>query len=145
MAYKGKYKPINKKKYLGDSSNIVYRSLWERRFMVFCDTNKHIVQWSSEEVIIPYRSPKDKKIHRYFPDFLIYYKDAKTNEIKIYLIEVKPEYQTKPPVSKKNKKRYLRESMTYAINEAKWNAAIAFCQHKGWEFKILTEKTLGIG
>jgi hypothetical protein len=53
MAYKGKYKPQNPQKYKGDPTKIIYRSLWERKFMVYCDTNVNILQWASEEVIIP--------------------------------------------------------------------------------------------
>ena len=39
MAYRGRYIPSNPKKYKGDPSNIIYRSLWERKFMVYCDAN----------------------------------------------------------------------------------------------------------
>ena len=56
MAYKGKYKPKYRSKYKGDPTKIIYRSLWERRFMVYCDENPNIIKWASEEVIIPYRT-----------------------------------------------------------------------------------------
>ena len=72
MAYKGKYIPINPKKYVGNSSQVIYRSLWERKFMVYCDRNDKVVEWGSEEIIVPYRSPWDGKMHRYFPDCLLY-------------------------------------------------------------------------
>ena len=62
MSYKGRYTPANPKKYKGNSRNIVYRSLWERKFMVYCDTSKNILEWGSEEIIIPYISPVDGKI-----------------------------------------------------------------------------------
>ena len=71
MAYKGKYQPSHPRKYKGNPSNIIYRSLWERKFMVYCDLNENILEWGSEEIIIPYRSPVDGKVHRYFPDFYI--------------------------------------------------------------------------
>ena len=71
MAYSGKYRPKNPKKYIGDKTKIFYRSLWERKFMVYCDTNTSVIEWGSEEIIIPYISPRDKQIHRYFPDFYI--------------------------------------------------------------------------
>ena len=71
MSYKGKFHPTNTKKYRGDVHNIIYRSLWERKFMVYCDKNPDIVEWGSEEIIIPYMSPLDRKRHRYFPDFYI--------------------------------------------------------------------------
>jgi hypothetical protein len=59
MAYSGYFKPTNPQKYRGNPTNIVYRSLWERKFMVFCDNNPSILQWGSEEIIIPYRAPDD--------------------------------------------------------------------------------------
>ena len=89
MSYKGKYKPSYPKKYKGDPTNIVYRSLWERKFMVYCDNNLNVLEWQSEEFFIPYRSPVDNKIHRYFPDFFIKYKDT-DGKIRSSLIEIKP-------------------------------------------------------
>ena len=77
MSYKGKFRPKNRKKYKGNPSDIVYRSLWELKFMNYCDSNKSILKWSSEEIIIPYRCPTDNRIHRYFPDFYVKYKDAR--------------------------------------------------------------------
>ena len=101
MSYKGKYYPSFPRKYKGDPTNIIYRSLWERKFMVYCDKNQNILEWASEEIAIPYRSPIDNRVHRYFPDF--YMKVKETNgRIKNYVIEVKPAKQTKPP--KKNQK-----------------------------------------
>lgn len=140
---KGKYKPKNVEKYLGNPTNIIYRSGLEKRFMIFCDTNSKILQWSSEEVIIPYISPIDNRKHRYFPDFLI-----QTNNEWI-LIEVKPASQSRPPkkrlleeMSVKQKRRYVKSVQTWLVNEAKWNAAKQYCQKKGWKFQILTEKEL---
>jgi hypothetical protein len=67
--YKGRYSPKNPGKYKGDPTGIIYRSLWERKLMVYLDENKSIIQWSSEEIAIPYISPLDIRYHRYFPDF----------------------------------------------------------------------------
>ena len=144
MAYKGRYTPKNPKKYKGDYHNIVYRSLWERKFMVYCDNSDNILEWGSEEIIIPYLSPWDGKLHRYFPDFYIKVKQAKGN-IKKFIIEVKPKKQTKPPkpVSRKTR-RWLNEVKTYSINEAKWKHAKEWCENNNMEFKILTEEELGI-
>jgi hypothetical protein len=145
MAYKGKFKPKNYQKYAGDPTNIVYRSLLERRFMVYCDNNPSILEWSSEEVVIPYYSPIDKKWHRYFVDFYVKYRDLHGN-IKKNLIEIKPSSQTKPPnkpeSSSKPTRRYLNEVMTWGVNQAKWKAAIEYCKDKNFEFKIITEKEL---
>ena len=96
MAYRGRYIPTYPKKYKGDPSNIIYRSLWERKFMVYCDRNDRILEWGSEEFFIPYRSPLDGKIHRYFPDFYVKVK-TKQNTIKKWVVEVKPKAQTRPP------------------------------------------------
>ena len=82
MSYKGKYRPTNKRKYKGDVNSIVYRSLWERKFMVYLDTNPDITEWGSEEIVIPYVSPLDGKRHRYFPDFYV-----KTNNGDKFLVE----------------------------------------------------------
>ena len=144
MAYKGRYTPKNPKKYKGDHHNIVYRSLWERKFMVYCDNSDNILEWGSEEIIIPYLSPWDGKLHRYFPDFYIKVRQASGN-IKKFIIEVKPKKQTRPPepVHRKTKK-WLNEMKTYSINEAKWKSASEWCSNNDMEFKILTEDELGI-
>ena len=68
MSYKGKYKPSRPKKYKGDPTNIIYRSLWERKFMKYCDSTTNVLEWGSEELALPYRSPIDNKVHRYFPE-----------------------------------------------------------------------------
>jgi len=144
MSYKGKYYPSFPRKYKGDPTNIIYRSLWERKFMVYCDKNQNILEWASEEIAIPYRSPIDNRVHRYFPDF--YMKVKETNgKIKNYVIEVKPAKQTKPPTKpKRQTKGYIREAYEYAKNQAKWKMAKEFCADRQWEFKVVTEKELGV-
>ncbi len=144
MSYKGKYYPSFPRKYKGDPTNIIYRSLWERKFMVYCDKNQNILEWASEEIAIPYRSPIDNRVHRYFPDF--YMKVKETNgRIKNYVIEVKPAKQTIPPKKpKRQTKGYIREAYEYAKNQAKWKMAKEFCADRQWEFKVVTEKELGI-
>lgn len=144
MSYKGKFLPLNPDKYAGNYGNIVYRSSWELKAMKYFDMNPSIISWSSEELFIPYISPIDARSHRYFPDFLIKVK-KRDGLFEIYLIEVKPEAQTKQPQKKSRKtSRYLRESATYAVNQAKWRAADIFCQKNNWKFVILTERELGI-
>ena len=144
MAYKGRYNPINPKKYKGNPQNIIYRSLWERKFMVYCDTNDKVLEWGSEEIIIPYISPWDSKVHRYFPDFYIKVKQSSGN-IKKFIIEVKPKKQTRPPKPVERKtKRWINEVRTFGINEAKWKHATKWCKNNDMEFKILTEEELGI-
>ena len=144
MAYKGKYKVRAPYKYKGDPTKVVYRSLWERKFMTYCDTNINIIEWGSEEMYVWYRSPIDNRPHRYFPDFYIKARES-NGQIKKYIIEVKPQRQTAPPAKpKRQTKGYLREAFEYARNQAKWKAANEWCVDRGFEFKILTEKELGI-
>lgn len=144
MSYKGKFNPKNPKKYKGNSSNIIYRSLWERKFCVYCDLNENVLEWQSEEQYVFYRSPLDKKIHRYYPDFLIKVKES-NGEIKKYMIEIKPKKQTTPPQKpKRQTKGYLYEAREYVRNQAKWEAAKEWCLDHGYEFKIFTEENLGI-
>ena len=144
MAYRGRYIPTYPKKYKGDPSNIIYRSLWERKFMVYCDRTDRILEWGSEEFFIPYRSPLDGKIHRYFPDFYVKVK-TKQNTIKKWVVEVKPKAQTRPPRTPKRKtKKYITEVRNYAINDAKWKNAIEYCNDRNMEFIIITEDELGI-
>lgn len=144
MSYKGRYQPKNPQKYRGDVNNIIYRSLWERKFLVYCDTNENILEYASEEIALPYRSPIDNRVHRYFPDFYIKVKEQ-TGQIKKYIIEIKPKKQTiEPKVQKRKTKSYIYEVVEYAKNQAKWKAAEEFCKDRMWEFKVLTEDELGI-
>ena len=144
MAYRGKYYPSFPRKYKGDPTNIIYRSLWERKFMVYCDKNTKILEWGSEEIALPYISPHDSRVHRYFPDFYIKVQEN-TGKIKRYLIEVKPLKQTvRPKKPKRQSKGYIREAFEYARNQAKWKAAREYCADRMWEFKVITEKELDI-
>ena len=140
MRYKqGKYIPRLPKKYKGDYRNIVYRSSWEYKFMQWCDTTPSVLEWGSEEIAIPYISPVDGKRHKYYPDFYVKVKNKK------YMVEVKPNKQTKEPkTQKKLTKRYVTEVVTYSVNRAKWRAAEEFCKDYGWEFMLITEKELKV-
>jgi len=112
--------------------------------MRYCDLNENILEWGSEEIALPYRSPIDNRIHRYFPDFYIKVKES-NGSIKKYLIEIKPKKQTiEPQVKKRKTKGYIYEVYEYAKNQAKWKAAEEFCKDRQWEFKVLTEDELGI-
>ena len=144
MAYKGKYQPTFPRKYKGDPTNIIFRSLWEKKFMNYCDKNKNVLEWNSEEIVIPYRSPVDNRIHRYFPDFYMKVRES-NGTIKNYIVEVKPLKQTAPPKKPKRQTRgYIREAYEYARNQAKWKVAREYCKDRQWEFKVVTEKELGI-
>jgi hypothetical protein len=135
----GVFTPVNKSKFLGVSA--IYRSGLELKFMRFCDSNQNVIKWGSENVIIPYISPLDGRAHKYYVDNFVVIKEG--DQVKKYLIEIKPSKQTIPPVTKYKKKEHLiYEQSMYIKNQAKWQAATEFCKRKGLEFLILTEKHL---
>lgn len=137
--YKSVYTPVNEEKYVGDASAIIARSSWEARFNKFLDYNTNVEKWSSEELIIPYYYPLDGKMHRYFPDYWVKFKNGKE-----VVIEIKPFAETLQPIYKKggNKRVFADRMATYMKNCAKWDAAKAFCEARGWSFEVFTEKTL---
>ena len=144
--YKGYFKPKNPQKYRGDPTNIIYRSRWELMAMGRFDGDRNVIWWSSEETVIPYRSPVDNRIHRYYVDFTVRL-NTEEGKLKTVLIEIKPYAQTKPPMiteSKKKSRKYLNEVMTWGVNSAKWKAAREYCKDRGYEFMIVTENELGI-
>lgn len=138
---KGVYNPINPEKYKGGKA-IIFRSQWEFRMMRYLDLSTNVLEWISEEPLIPYMNPNTGTVWQYHPDFLIKVKTP--SGYKIQLIEIKPYKQTIPPVLSDGKRRttMLREAQTWDQNKAKWHAAKAYCDSHGWEFKILTEKEL---
>mgnify|MGYP003318069821 FL=1 len=136
----GKYRLRVPYKYKGDRNNVIFRSSWEYKFMLWCDNpSSPVEEWGSEEIAIPYISPLDGKRHRYFPDFYV-----KVNGKK-YIVEVKPFRQTKEPKPQKRMtKSYINEVFTWGVNQAKWKAATEFCKDYGMEFMLITEKELRI-
>ena len=143
MSYKGWFKPRNPQKYKGDPNGIVYRSSWELRVMKYLDDNPAVIWWASEELPIRYISPIDNKVHRYFPDFIVRTK-RKDGQETTMVLEVKPYRQTQMPVQKRRTQKFINEMATYAVNQEKWKAADLFCKEHGWQFKLITEKELGI-
>ena len=138
MSYQGSYTIKRPEKYAGDAKKVVYRSLWERQAFKWCENNPNVKMWNSEEVVVPYKSTVDKKLHRYFVDLLIQMNDKST-----YLVEIKPKKETKPPKKpKRQTKRYINEQLTFIKNQDKWEAAAEFAEHKGWKFQVWTEETL---
>jgi len=142
MSYKGWFKPKNPKKYNGDANNIVYRSSWELRVMKYLDENPRVIWWASEELYIPYVSPVDNRVHRYFPDFIA--KVKQEDKETTLVLEVKPFKETQQPTQVRRTKRFIQETVTYAVNQQKWKAAEMFCKEHGWQFKLITEKELGL-
>lgn len=144
MFHKRLYKPIYPEKYAGDPTNIIMRSSWETRFACWCDKNPSIIKWNSEDTVVIYRCPTDDRLHRYYVDFQIQVQQI-DGVLKRYLVEVKPAKQCVPPIYPgKQTKKYIMESMTYIKNQAKWSAATEYCKDRGWEFKIISEKELGL-
>jgi hypothetical protein len=139
--YQGKFKPKYPQKYIGVVDEIYYRSSWELSIMLWCDSNKNVTKWSSEEIVVPYLCPTDNKVRRYFIDFRITINDEKT-----YLVELKPRKYTMPPEQKskdkRKRKRYITEVLEYVKNQAKWNAADAYAKKCGASFQVWTEDTL---
>jgi len=143
MSYSGKFKPKNPNKYVGDPNNIIFRSSWEAKCMSYFDRKDEIISWASEEISIPYRSPVDSRIHRYYPDFIIRVKTG--DKTKTIMIEVKPYKQTQPPKQRSRvTKQYITEVTTWGVNQSKWKAAEEYCKDRGWGFQIITEKELGL-
>jgi hypothetical protein len=136
--YKGIYKLRNPEKYAGDPKNVVYRSMWERNAFRWCDMNKTIKHWHSEETVIPYMDESTDKVRRYFMDLMIEWQNG-----RVLLVEIKPHGQTVKPKKKgRQTKRYVNEVMTYVKNQSKWKAAAEFAHKKGWTFQIWTEREL---
>jgi hypothetical protein len=136
--YKGRYRIKKPEKYMGDPQKVVYRSLWERQAFRWCEDRDDVVSWSSEETVVPYVCPTDKRAHRYFIDLKIKFTNG-----RIVLVEIKPKSQTQPPKKpSRQTKKYITEVMTYVKNEAKWKAAQKYATDRGYHFEIWTEDTL---
>ena len=142
--YKGRYRVINPSKYRGDSQDVTYRSSWELKFMKWCDTNPSVLEWGSETIVIPYTSPVDNRVPRYFVDFYIKVQD-RNGKINRYLVEIKPAKFTKPPeIPARKTRRFVQEVFQYGTNQAKWKAADEYCIERSMKFLVLTEIDLGI-
>ena len=143
--YNGRFSPKNPQKYKGNPTRIYWRSSWELQVMKWLDLHSGVTTWSSEEIVIPYRSPVDNKVHRYFPDFFVTIKNSSGIE-ENYIVEVKPKKQTTAPKKRYKKgvlsEAYVRDLKTYMVNKAKFEAAQEYCSKKGFKFMILTEDNL---
>lgn len=110
--------------------------------MMMFDSDTRIVQWSSEELIIPYRSPKDGIVHRYFPDFVIVIQMPDGTK-KVRVIEVKPSSKLIQPVPKKKVTgKFMKELLEYETIQSKKRAAEAYCADRGWSYVFVTEHDL---
>lgn len=136
----GVYKIQNPSKYMSNRPPI-YRSSWEANVMYLFDTNHNIKRWGSEIIEVPYCSPIDGRMHRYYVDFYVEFTDKNGKYIK-WLIEVKPASKLNPPKQKRKTKTWAYQMNEYMINRAKWNAAGAYAKNSGWDFKIFTEEEI---
>ena len=139
---KGEYILKHPEKYMGKLP-VIYRSSWEISLMKVFDENPAVLGWSSESISIPYRNPLTGKWSMYLPDFMAIYIDKK-NQKHVEIIEVKPAKEN-PLVAPKGARasdRNMRNKLVLAINQAKFGAAIAFCNKRGWQFRVMTEKDL---
>jgi len=136
----GVFQPKNPEKFIGKFA--IFRSSLERKFFLWADGNPNVLQWSSEQIIVPYKSPIDQRLHRYYVDTYVVLREG--DKIKKYLIEIKPYKQTLPPAPSNRKKKttVLYETTQWVINQAKWEAAKKFATAKGAEFIVITEKDL---
>lgn len=134
--FRARFIPRNPDKYVGDRDKIFARSTWEITVMKFFDSRQDVIKWGSEEVIIPYLNPADNKVHRYFPDFFVEYKNKEGKIIK-EIVEVKPLHE-----SDKNFAKSDRSKDALLVNEAKWKAASIFCETRGMLFRVITEKSI---
>lgn len=139
----GYYEPKHPEKYVGKNINKVrFMSSWELNFMHFLDNNPNILRWSSESIAIPYIKPTDSRVHKYYPDFWVEYKN-KAGDVIHEIIEIKPDSQIRPPKRVgKRKKTQITEQVMYAINVAKWSACQQFCNKYKIKFRLVTEKHL---
>lgn len=140
--HQGYFAPKNPKKYIGDVRKIIYRSGMEKRYYKYLDENPSVIAWAAEEFFIPYISPVDGKKHRYFVDTIF-----KLSNGQRIVAEIKPSSECREPkkpktANKKSVAKYEAAKRTYAINQAKWEAAEAFCKEKGMFFQVLTEKNI---
>ena len=128
----GVYTVRNTQKYVG-KNNPRYRSGWEMTFMMFLDSNDHVVNWASESISIPYRNPITGKQSMYVPDFFVTYRD-RSNRTRAELIEIKPKKQ-----SLIESKATDRDRAVVAVNYAKWDSATKWARRQGLTFRVINE------
>lgn len=141
----GYYKVNNPEKYAGDPRVVIYRSSWERKFMILCDLSPQIVRWGSEPVQIKYLSPIDNKMHNYNVDFFIEVLDNEGKRMK-YIVEIKPSSQiSREPVlegrvTEKKLQRHAELTKMYHVNKAKQIAAMKWALDRNMKYVVLTEE-----
>lgn len=136
--YSGKYRVRRPEKYAGDPAKVSYRSSWERAAFLFLERSPLVLEWSSEEIIVPYICATDRQPHRYFVDLKVKWADGRTE-----LIEIKPSKQAAAPKRKgKKRAKFLEEAAVYAKNQSKWMAARKWAEKHGMNFVVWDEEVL---
>jgi hypothetical protein len=137
----GTFRPVHPEKYAGDPTTIQYRSSWELRVFMRLDLDPNVEKWGSEELIVGYYDPVKKRDRRYFPDLVVKFRNG-----DVEMWEIKRAREQEPPkrTKAKRQKTFLKEVATYETNMAKWKAAARFCEKRGWRFRVLNERDLGI-
>jgi hypothetical protein len=136
MPFRARFIPRFPEKYVGDVGNIWCRSSWEVTVCKFFDSRSDVIRWGSEELVIPYLSPLDSKVHRYFPDFFVEYYDKDRNVIR-EIVEVKPLHESEEAFAKSD-----RSKDALVVNEAKWKSAAIYCEQRGMKFRVITEHSI---
>ncbi len=131
------FTPRNPEKYTGKYP-IVSRSSWEWDLMNIFDNLSTVVSWASEPNAIPYRDPVTGQQKIYIPDFLVTF--MVNREPVTQLIEVKPIKEAIGSAARTREDTHL-----VARNNAKWEAAMAWCMRRGIEFKVMSETQLFSG
>lgn len=136
----GYFYPKNPDKYRGDLTKIIYRSSWEHAFLRFCDNTPAVLQYEIEPFPIAYRHPITRRVHKYFVDFYVQFKNGDT--VKNWLVEIKPLRHTmKPTIPKrkteKSKKNYKSAYERWQVNISKFKAADEFAHLNELEFDVV--------
>lgn len=146
--HQGTYKLQNVSKYIGDPTEVFYRSSWELKFMKYCDLTPGVMKWGAEVFKIPYVDRLGHN-HNYIPDFYLETRNVNNSEMmNRFLVEIKPEKETIEPVipvgniSEKQLKRLEWEITMWQKNKHKWAYATEWCKSRDIKFWIVNESNL---
>jgi hypothetical protein len=110
-----------------------------------------VIHWNVEGITIPYemevtdsRGNKHWETFRYHPDAFAEIQKL-DGTISKTVIEIKPYSETIPPtppkrITAKSLENYEYRQKMFLRNFAKWTKAKKFCEKKGFDFFVMTEK-----
>jgi len=145
--HQGVYKIQNPAKYVGNPNEILYRSSWEYKFMLYCDLNPGVLKWGSEVFKIPYNDFMGHG-HVYIPDFYLETRNLENPDyMNRFLVEIKPEKQIRQPIlpnsiSEKKLKNLEYDIKEWQKNKYKWAYAQEWCKNRDIQFWLITEEHL---